>query len=98
MTKRAPISQKNTATVKDNIDSAKNTTNNCLGAKLQLRASFQYRLVGMHSALNDCPSKSNADASEDAVGHLDEVLADMLRYCFQHCFNITLFSGNNCAF
>jgi hypothetical protein len=106
MTHRAPISQKNTATVKDNIDSATNTNNNCLGAKLQLRASFQCRLADERSPDKPDPSNCAAASIKEPADHVDEVLTDMLRYCFQHCFNrscnrffnITQISGNNCAF
>jgi hypothetical protein len=98
MTKRAPISQKNTATVKDNIDSATNTANNCLGAKLQLRASFQCRRTDNGPADENGALDSNADSSAEAPDHDDEVPTDMLRYCFQHCFNIARCSGDSRAF
>jgi hypothetical protein len=95
MTNRTPITQKNNATVKDNTDSATNTTNNCPGPKLQLRASFQCRHTKEPAVEQTEPSNSSAESSEKPVGQGDEVLTDMLRYFFQHCFNITRFSGNN---
>jgi hypothetical protein len=102
MTQRAPISQKKPATVKDNIDSATNTINNCLGAMLQLRASFQCRLANKHSPDKTDLSNCAAESIQEPVDHFDEVLTDMLRYCFQHCFNrsfiMTQISGDNCAF